>query len=83
MYDATIRAMYAEMYKTAAATIPGRVGSSLVSAMQKYPLLAATLIGSGGVAGGAVLADKHRTEVENARLHGFRDALGMGGMHGS
>ena len=78
MYDAEIRATYAEMYKTAAARLPGRVGQVLLDAASEHPLIASAIAAATAGVGGYALGSSNQAKEDAGKVEAWTNGLNFG-----
>jgi hypothetical protein len=71
MYDAAVRATYADLFKTAEAGLGNRVGEAIREAIKSHPALAMTISAALAGTGGYALADQQAGEKHKSQLQGI------------
>jgi hypothetical protein len=78
MYDAEIRATYAEMYKTANAGAMSRIGPALSSAASEHPLIAAALSAALAGGGGYALGKHNQKHEDESKVTSWTNGFNYG-----
>lgn len=71
MYNAAVRAAYADLFKTAEAGLGSRVGMAIQEAIKGHPGLAMAISAALAGTGGYALADQQANERHKSQLQGI------------